>query len=42
MKTFWTILFFLILIWYLLVSILVAVRGLGNIKVMLKNLQDEA
>lgn len=40
MKWFWFVLFFTIIIWYFFVSIRVAVKGLGNIREMLKTLED--
>ncbi len=40
MSSFWLILFIGILLWYLLVSMIVAWRGLGNIIDMIKGLQQ--
>ncbi|MCB0666305.1 MAG: hypothetical protein KDC80_10805 [Saprospiraceae bacterium] len=41
MNTFWFIVIFGILAWYLIVGILVGIRGFGNIKQMLDRLKDD-
>lgn len=41
MSTFWFIIIFGILLWYFVVGILVAIRGLGNIREMLQRLKEE-
>lgn len=38
---FWLISLLLVLVWYIVVTILVAKRGFGSLKTMLKELSDE-
>lgn len=41
MKTFWFLLTITALVWYILVTIYVSIRGVADIKGMLKRLSDK-